>query len=33
VTRAYGKYMEAIQFVIDALDALVPKREWQRVRR
>jgi predicted nucleotidyltransferase len=33
VTRAYGKYMEAIQFVIDALDALAPKREWQRVRR
>ena len=33
ITRAYGKYLEAIEFVIHALDALVPKREWQRVKR
>jgi hypothetical protein len=31
--RAYGKYLEAIEFVIHALDALVPKREWQRVKK
>jgi len=33
IARAFGKYLEAIEFVIHALDALVPKREWQRVRR
>jgi len=33
ITRAYGKYLEAIEFVIHALNALVPKREWQRVKR
>jgi hypothetical protein len=32
ITRAYGKYLAAIEFVIHALDALVPKREWQRVK-
>jgi len=31
ITRAYGKYLEAIENVVHALDALVPKREWQRV--
>src|SRR5258707_1850433 len=33
ITRAYGKYLEAAEFVINALDALVPKREWQRVKK
>jgi Nucleotidyltransferase domain len=33
ITRAYGKYLEAVEFVIHALDALVPKREWQRVKK
>jgi len=32
ITRAYGKYLEAVESVILALDALVPKREWQRVK-
>jgi len=32
LVRAFGKYMEAIAAVIHALDAIVPKREWQRVR-
>jgi predicted nucleotidyltransferase len=32
IVRAYGKYLEAVQAVVDALDALVPKREWQRVK-
>ena len=31
ITRAYGKYLEAIETVIHSLDALVPKREWQRI--
>jgi predicted nucleotidyltransferase len=31
--RAYGKYLEAVEFVIHALDALVPKHEWQRVKK
>ena len=33
ITRAYGRYLEAVEIVIQALDALVPKREWQRVKR
>jgi hypothetical protein len=33
ITRAYGKYLEAVEAVILALDALVPKREWQRVKK
>jgi predicted nucleotidyltransferase len=33
IVRAYGKYLEAIEIVIHSLDALVPKREWQRVKR
>ena len=33
ITRAYGKYLEAIETVIHALDALVPKHEWQRVKK
>jgi predicted nucleotidyltransferase len=33
ITRAYGKYLEAVEFVIHGLDALVPKREWQRVKK
>jgi len=33
ITRAYGKYLEAAEFVINALDALVPKREWQRIKK
>ncbi len=33
IIRAYGKYLEAVEFVIHALDALVPKHEWQRVKR
>ena len=32
LARAFGKYMEAIAAVIHALDAIVPKSEWQRVR-
>lgn len=33
ITRAYGKYLAAIETVVHSLDALVPKREWQRVKR
>jgi predicted nucleotidyltransferase len=33
ITRAYGKYMEAVENAIHALDALVPKHEWQRVKK
>ena len=33
IIRAYGKYLAAVEFVIHALDALVPKQEWQRVKR
>jgi len=33
ITRAYGKYLEAIEIVIHSLDALIPKREWQRVKK
>jgi predicted nucleotidyltransferase len=33
ITRAYGKYLEAVENVIHALDALVPKHEWQRVKK
>ena len=33
IARAYGKYLEAIEIVVHSLDALVPKREWQRVKR
>jgi len=32
LVRAFGKYLEAITAVIHALDAMVPKSEWQRVR-
>jgi hypothetical protein len=32
LARAFGKYLEAISAVIHALDAMVPKSEWQRVR-
>jgi predicted nucleotidyltransferase len=31
--RAFGKYLEAISAVIHALDAIVPKREWQRLKK
>ena len=30
--RAFGKYLEALEAVIRSLDAIVPKREWQRVK-
>jgi predicted nucleotidyltransferase len=33
ISRAYGKYLEAIESVVAALDKLVPKREWQRVKK
>jgi len=33
IPRAFGKYLEALTAVIDALDAIVPKREWQRLRK
>src|SRR5258708_13500709 len=33
IVRAYGKYLEAIEIVIHSLDALVPKREWQRAKK
>jgi hypothetical protein len=33
ILRAFGKYLEAIEIVIHSLDALVAKREWQRVKR
>ena len=33
IPRAYGKYLEAIEIVIHSLDALVPKREWQRIKK
>lgn len=33
IPRAFGKYLEAVAAVIHALDAIVPKREWQRLRK
>jgi predicted nucleotidyltransferase len=33
IPRAFGKYLEAISAVLHALDALVPKSEWQRLRK
>jgi predicted nucleotidyltransferase len=33
IPRAFGKYLEAIGAVIHALDALVPKQEWQRLKK
>jgi len=33
IPRAFGKYLEAIADIIHALDAIVPKREWQRLRK
>ena len=33
IPRSFGKYLEAISAVIQALDAIVPKREWQRLRK
>lgn len=33
IPRAFGKYLEAIASVIHALDAILPKREWQRLRK
>lgn len=33
VTRGFGNYLEAISAVIHALDAIVPKREWRRLKR
>jgi predicted nucleotidyltransferase len=33
VPRAFGKYLEAIAAVIHSLDVLVPKREWQRLKK
>ena len=33
MARAYGKYLEAVELVIHALDALVPKHQWQRVKK
>ena len=33
IPRAFGKYLEAIAAVIHALDALIPKQEWQRLKK
>jgi len=33
IPRAFGKYLEAVAAVVHALDAIVPKREWQRLRK
>jgi len=33
IPRAFGKYLEALTAVIHALDAIVPKREWQRLKK
>jgi predicted nucleotidyltransferase len=33
IQRAFGKYLEAVSAVIQALDALVPKHEWQRLKK
>lgn len=33
VPRAFGNYLEAIAAVIHSLDVLVPKREWQRLKK
>jgi predicted nucleotidyltransferase len=30
--RAFGKYLEAVETVVRALNAIVPKRQWQRVK-
>ena len=32
ISRAFGKYLEAVAAVIHSLDVLVPKREWQRIK-
>jgi len=31
--RSFGKYLEAVAAVIRALDAIAPKREWQRLKK
>jgi predicted nucleotidyltransferase len=33
IPRSFGKYLEAIAAVIQALNAIVPKREWQRLKK
>jgi len=33
IIRAFGKYLEAVADVIHALEAIVPKSEWQRLKR
>jgi predicted nucleotidyltransferase len=33
ISRAFGKYLEAVADVIHALEAIVPKSEWQRLKR
>jgi hypothetical protein len=33
LARAFGKYLESIAAVIHALDTVVPKHEWQRVKK
>jgi predicted nucleotidyltransferase len=33
IPRSFGKYLEAIGAVIHALDTLVPKHEWQRLKK
>ena len=33
IPRSFGKYLEAIAAVIRSLDAVVPKREWQRLKK
>jgi hypothetical protein len=33
IPRSFGKYLEAIAAVIRSLDAIVPKREWQRLKK
>jgi len=33
ISRSFGKYLEAIAAVILGLDAIIPKREWQRLKK
>lgn len=33
ISRAYGKYLEAIETVVQSFDSQVPKREWQRIKK
>jgi hypothetical protein len=33
LARSFGRYLEAVETVIRSLDAIIPKQEWQRVKK